>query len=273
MPRETQLDTHEIDKLLADEDFIDDFDFSQSDENSRKETEGEQSEGKSAAADDEEELNSDPTAARKISAPASETMVSGVTEELEQDVFELDFFSPGISAASSRTLKLVAAGLVLLWFVQLGAVAWLLHRPLRMPAVRQPLVAMELPVEKPPDLPVADSVAVKENKPEVAAKPILCPVAVYLPIYSLSGLKIFSVDLQIVQHPGAVVLSQAETEQLAVGLRSALEKIVGRKLYEEQSDLKERLTVAARKFVIAFLRERRRNLERFEVRLVGSILE
>jgi hypothetical protein len=277
MTRETQLDTHDIDKLLEDEDFIDDFDFSQSAEEPIEKVSGEREEPKkkSAKVADQgldEDLLFDPIVDRDIAAPASEKMVSEVVEELDQDAFDLDFFSPGEAKEGSRGIKITAGLLVLFWFVQLGVVVWLLRKPPQIPAVRQKLVAIEMPTAKSSPLPVAET-KMPPASPAVALEPTLCAFSIYLPIYSLTGLKVYSADLQIIQLPGAACLSDAEQERLRNGLRGFLQGIIGEKLFEEQTGLKERLEAGLNTYTKQYLQSLGRNLKKFKIRLVSSLLE
>jgi len=191
--------------------------------------------------------------------------------EPDHDELELDFTSPGKSGRG--WLKLAIAGAVVLWLAQALVVIFLLRQPQKFPGIIQKLAAeqrFEPQPQTPPQTPLAASA---ENAVEKKAEPEMFTLSVYLPVYSLKGLKVFSANLEIVQFPGTDYLSEKEQKSLQEGLRELLRQAVDKHLYEEQSNLKDRLAAMIIPYIQDYFRKRGVDLKRVRIQLLNCFLK
>ncbi len=250
MSRETQLDTHEIDKLLDDEDFIDDFDFSddQDDQFAGVEDGSAESLGDDpapAAADtdldafvlDDEPGESGTLENRPASADTDEPVV-----DLNLNLDNIELGHDRVVKPGSRLLQVIVGLVVLLWLVQLGGVIYLLRRPVVVRDQVRPL-AVETTVQ-----PVAEKTDSEGETPppesvnsESPVEPDIYVFTSYVKLYSLDGLKVFSVEIELVQYQKKGRLTDAEKVVLKESLRQALAESVAGHMREEVVDLSAQL--------------------------------
>ena len=273
MARETQLDTHEIDKLLADEDFIDDFSFAPDDDKPEGgdllEIEIEEDDEAPAGDQLPDPESAVPTAGETAVGTAGETEADPFPE-LDHDALELDFSSPEKSGRG--WLKLAIAGAVVLWLAQALTVTFLLRQPRKIPGIVQKLAAVQR-LGPEPEAPPAAPVAASGESAAEKIKPEMFILSVYLPIYSLKGLKVFSANLEVVQFPGIEYLGEKEQKKLQEGLRELLRRAVDKQLYEEQSNVKDRLAAMIIPYVQDFFRKRGVDLKRVRIKLLNCFLK
>ncbi len=241
MPRETQLDTHEIDKLLDDDDFIDDFDFSEDLDEQFAGAEDDLEEA--AVADDAAPAaDADSGVEDELNAGAGSRKVGELVDELDLDFGDLEDFKLGgarTATRGSRILKLVVALLVLLWLVQLAGVIYLFRRPVIIRDRIQPLAA-EISVK--PAVSTPEPAAPASVKAASFDEPDIYVFTNYVKLYSLDGLKVFSVEVEVVQYQKTRRLTDAEKVLLKESLRQALADAVADHMREEVVDLSAQLT-------------------------------
>ncbi|MEA3334055.1 MAG: hypothetical protein U9Q58_10745, partial [Pseudomonadota bacterium] len=202
MARETQLDTHDIDKLLDDDDFIDEFDFSgdSSDEfiDADSDLDG-ALDGELAGESDLDEfiIDESPAEGRPAGAGvvASEDELASVALEID----DLEFDSLGSGKTADRGLKIVIILAVIFWLAQLFGVLHLLRQPVIIRDEIRPLTT-EIDFSK-KSLVDSDAAALEEEVAVVAdySQPEIFNFTIYLPLYSLDGLQVFSAEVEVVQ--------------------------------------------------------------------------
>ncbi len=278
MARETQLDTHEIDKLLDDDDFIDDFDFSEdlSDQlvDADSNLDGELAEESDSLDDDFEfELDEpeieglaveDEPVAGGAGVVASEDELDCVALEIDG----LDFGSHKVAKVSSRGLKIVIGVAVVVWLVQFFLVIYLLKQPLTIRDEIRPL-AVEIDLSQKLQ-PVSESVTGAVDELVVAADPAEPDIFlfnIYLPLYSLEGLKVFSAEIEVVQFQESGRLVGDGQKKLQESLRLLLQEEIGERLREEIVDVKSHLTSLIAPHIEAFFNERQVDLSKVKIRI------
>ena len=275
MDRETQLDIHEIDKLLDDDDFIDDFDFSEDDSDQFVDAEG-VDEGESEL---EIEFDLDGSAIEETSVGGesdgagvvgAQDVIASVALELD----DLEFDSPGIGKASARGLKIVIGLVVILWLAQLFGVLYILKQPVIIRDEIRPLTAaidLSLPSQS-----SSETAADLSEDMVVAANPFEPDIflfTIYLPLYSLDGLKVFSAEIEIVQFQKSGRLAAAGQKKLQESLRFLLQEAIGERLREEIVDVRGYLTAMIAPHIEVFFSDRRVDLEKVKISIINSSVQ
>ncbi len=249
MSRETQLDTHEIDKLLDDEDFIDDFDFSddQDDQFAGIEDSPEESsdDGLAPVAADTDldvfVLDDEPGKSETLENRPASVASDGPVVELDLNLDNIELGSARGSKPGSRLLQWVVSLLVLLWLIQLGGVIYLFRRPVVVRDQIRPL-AEETTVQTVSEKPGSEGEVVpKSVSSESPDEPDIYVFTSYVKLYSLDGLKVFSVEIELVQYQKRGRLTDAEKVVLKESLRQALADSVAGHMREEVVDLSAQL--------------------------------
>jgi len=136
MDRETQLDTHDIDKLLDEDDFIDDFDFSEDSSDQFVDVDSDldgESNADLAGESGFDEFTIDESLVEGSSAEAGVAAVA----------LELDDLECATSESGKRALqgfKIVIILAVIFWLVQLFGVLYLLKQPVIIPGTLRPML-------------------------------------------------------------------------------------------------------------------------------------
>ncbi|MBN2810111.1 MAG: hypothetical protein JXR80_11515 [Deltaproteobacteria bacterium] len=274
MARETQLDTHEIDKLLADDDFIDDFDFSEDLSDQFVDAEGHR--------DGDVEEDSDDIFGSEVDESAADdflfegdVLAGGPGVVASEDIMAsvaLDFDSLDLSGHDdpgryvARSLK-AAIGLALVfWLAQVFGVVYLLRQPVVISAAMQPLAAETDLLHVSPNLPATPVV----SKSEVVAdpdQPEIFLFTIYLPLYSLEGLKVFSAEVEVVQFQETGRVLGDEQKKLQDGLRISLRDAIGQRLREEIVDVNAYLSALIIPYIEKFFSDREVDLSRVTIRI------
>lgn len=271
MARETQLDTHDIDKLLDDEDFIDDFDFSEnlSDEfvDAGDNLDGELGEALAGESDlDEFILEESP-----IEGSSDGVSVVASREELATVALEIDGFEfAGLGSGKPvvRGLKVVIGMAVILWLMQFFGVLFLLKQPVIIRDKTQPLAAEIVLAQgsqaiSDTDIVSADEVAVVAN----SSQPESFIFTLYLPLYSLDGLQVFSAEVEVVQFQESGRLIGAGQKNLQESLRLSLQESISERLREEIVDVKSHLTSKIAPHIENYFSERQIDMNDVKIRI------
>ena len=277
MAHETKLDIHEIDKLLADDDFIDDFDFSEDDSEQFVDAEG-LDEGES-----EIEIEFDLDGPATEETATEETSVAEVSDgvgvvgaqdviasvDLELDSFEFGSLVTGMDSA--RVLKIAIGLVTILWLVQLFGVLYILNQPVIIRDEIRPLTAatdLSPPSQPSPEVAanLSEDMAVAVNSLE----PDIFLVTFYLPLYSLDGLKVFSAEIEVIQFQENGRLVVAGQKKLQESLRLLLQDAIGERLREEIVDVNSYLTAMITPHIENFFSHRQVNLEKIKISIINS---
>ena len=277
MAQETKLDTHEIDKLLADDDFIDEFDFSEDQTDQFVDSEGHldgESEDDFEFELDEPELDEseseelqveDDSGVGGAGVVASEDVLASVA----LDIDDLDFFaSQTVGKAASLILKIAIGVAAVLWLAQLFGVIYLLKQPITIRDEIQPLAA-ETDLSRPPQLisettaDLVDEMAVATNP----AEPDILLFNIYLPLYSLEGLKVFSAEIEVVQFQESGRVVGDGQKKLQESLRLLLQEAIGERLREEIVDVKAHLSSLITPHIEKFFSDRQVDLSKVKIRI------
>ncbi|HDS17256.1 MAG TPA: hypothetical protein ENN66_11750 [Proteobacteria bacterium] len=260
MDRETQIDTYDIDKLLADDDFIDDFDFAADS--------GEQFVGEDDSSWAEEELPETAAAPaakagletegyRQSSTPPAGTGVLGSVDVMAEiadgfDAVKLEGLAI-LSEGRSPWLKGSIAVLVLVWLAQFFVVLSLLGKPVVIRDAIRPLAAQSGP-SQPPSLTAESPGAEAGTAAAVADGPDLITINFYLPMYSLDGLKVFNAEVEIARFAGEKPFPGTAATELQGFLRQLLQDKIGRRLWEQipqaQIFLEEEIKLGSEAFLV-----------------------
>lgn len=275
MAHETQLDIHEIDKLLADDDFIDDFDFSEDDSDQFVDAEG-FDEGESeieiefdhdGPAIEEASVEGDSDGAGVVGA---QDVIANVALEFD----DLEFDSHGTGKDSTRVLKIVVGLVAILWLAQLFGVLYILKQPVIIRDEIRPLTAaidLSLPPqsgsETAADLSEDMVVAVNSLEPDIFL------FTLYLPLYSLDGLKVFSTEIEIVQFQKSGRLAAVGQKKLQESLRFLLQEAIGERLREEIVDVRGYLTAMVTPHIENFFSDRQIDLEKVKIIIINSSVQ
>jgi hypothetical protein len=270
MERETQLDTHDIDKLLDDDDFIDDFDFSGdlSDEfvDAESNLDGELGEDLAGESDlDEFAIDESPAEGRSAGAGVVASGEELASVALEIDDLEFDTLGGGKTAA--RGLKIVISLAVFFWLAQLFGVLYLLKQPVIIRDEIRPLMA-EIDLSKVPR--AASDASILEEEVAVAAdysQPEIFIFTIYLPLYSLDGLQVFSAEVEVVQFQESGRLIGAGQKRLQESLRLFLQESISQRLREEIVDVRGFLSSMITPHIENYFNERRIDLKDVKIRI------
>ncbi len=249
MAQETQLDTHEIDKLLADDDFIDDFDFSEdlSDqfvdaEEALDEEPEEDSESHKQSDLDESAIEE--SLVEEVVDGAGVVASSDVIASVAREFDSLEFASFGVGKTTASGLKIAVGLAAIRWLTQLFGVLFLLKEPVIIRDEIRPLTA-ETDFSRPPQPSAETASTISAEEMAVAtnpAEPDIFLFTLYLPLYSLDGLQVFSAEIEVVQFQESGRLVVAGQKKMQEGLRLLLQEAIGERLREEIVDVKGHLT-------------------------------
>ncbi|MEA1921136.1 MAG: hypothetical protein U9N63_00610 [Pseudomonadota bacterium] len=274
MERETQLDTHDIDKLLDDDDFIDDFDFSgdssdefvDADSDLDSDLDGELDDELAGESDlDEFAIDEPPAEGRSAGAGvvASGEELASVALEID----DLEFDSSGGGKTAARGLKIVISLAVIFWLAQLFGVLYLLKQPVIIRDEIRPLTA-EIDLSKVP-LAASDASALEEEVAVAAdySQPEIFNFTIYLPLYSLDGLQVFSAEVEVVQFQESGRLIGAGQKRLQESLRLFLQESIGERLREEMVDVRGHLSSMITPHIENYFNDRRIDLKDVKIRI------
>ena len=264
MDRETQLDTHDIDKLLDEDDFIDDFDFSEDSSDQFVDVDSDldgESNADLAGESGFDEFTIDESLVEGSSAEAGVAAVA----------LELDDLECATSESGKRALqgfKIVIILAVIFWLVQLFGVLYLLKQPVIIRDEIRPLAAeINLSRDSPANVDAADSsvgevaVAADYSQPEIFI------FTIYLPLYSLNGLQVFSAEVEVVQFQESGRLIGAGQKKLQDDLRFFMQETIRGRLREEIVDVKGYLTALITPFIENYFNERQIDLNDVKIRI------
>ena len=267
MAQETQLDTHEIDKLLADDDFIDDFDFSEdlSDqfvdaEEALDEEPEEDSESHKQSDLDESAIEE--SLVEEVAGGAGVVASSDVIANVAREFDSLEFASFGVGKTTASGLKIAVGLAAILWLTQLFGVLFLLKEPVIIRDEIRPLTA-ETDFSRPPQPSAETASTISAEEMAVAtnpAEPDIFLFTLYLPLYSLDGLQVFSAEIEVVQFQESGRLVVAGQKKMQEGLRLLLQEAIGERLREEIVDVKGHLTSMIIPYLENFFSERQVDL-------------
>ena len=267
MAQETQLDTHEIDKLLADDDFIDDFDFSEdlSDqfvdaEEALDEEPEEDSESHKQSDLDESAIEE--SLVEEVVDGAGVVASSDVIASVAREFDSLEFASFGVGKTAASGLKIAVGLAAILWLAQLFGVLFLLKEPVIIRDEIRPLTA-ETDFSRPPQPSAETASTISAEEMAVAinpAEPDIFLFTLYLPLYSLDGLQVFSAEIEVVQFQESGRLVVAGQKKMQEGLRFLLQEAIGERLREEIVDVKGHLTSMIIPYLENFFSERQVDL-------------
>jgi len=281
MARETQLDTHEIDKLLDDDDFIDDFDFSDDQDDQFAGVEGSSAESLDndlapSAADtdldefvfDDEPGESETIEKRQASAGPDEPVV-----DLDLNLNNIELGNDRAVKPGTRLLQVIVGLVVLLWLMQLGGVIYLLRRPVVVRDQIRPLAEETTvhPVSEKTDS--EDEVSPVSVNSEAAEEPDIFVFTSYVKLYSLDGLKVFSVEIELVQYQKKGRLTDVEKVMLKESLRQAFAGSVSGHMREEVVDLSSQLMAIIVPHIEHFFVARGVDLENIKIRVHNPYIQ
>ena len=271
MSRETQLDTHEIDKLLADDDFIDDFDFDE-DESLDFVDEGLGTHDDSALG-----LEDDPVVEApddfSLAATAPTPEVSGlvaseeIMAEVAHDLDDLEL-SNWFSRRSRKSHFTIFAALALLLLVsQVLLMIYLWQRPVlirdQARALSPEVDLRQKPAPQPLVSPVSEEALPLPDQPQVILYKF------YTPIYSLNGLKIINSEIEVVQFPPGAHLNEVEQKNLEIILGRRLRTLTETLMKEEIKDIQNLFGPKIIGLIQDFFNQRGRPEGKLEIRIIG----
>ncbi|RLB71969.1 MAG: hypothetical protein DRH03_05255 [Deltaproteobacteria bacterium] len=279
MSRETQLDTHEIDKLLDDDDFIDDFDFSDDQDDQFAGIEDSSAESLDddlapAAADTDLDtfiIDDEPGKSETLETGRGSVVTNELAEALDLnfDNFEIDYGRFGKSRG--KLLPVVVGLVVLLWLAQLGGVIYLLRQPVVVRDQNQPL-AVETTVQPMAEKSDSEDVTAPESvDSESPEEPDIYVFTSYVKLYSLDGLKVFSVEIELVQYQKRGRLTDAEKVVLKESLRQVFAESVAGHMREEVVDLSAQLMAIIVPHIEHFFSARGVDPEKIKIRVHNPI--
>ncbi|MBW1644928.1 MAG: hypothetical protein JRJ56_01190 [Deltaproteobacteria bacterium] len=216
MGRETELDDLELEKLLEDDDFLEDFDVDE-------------------LAEDLLVDDSPPAAGETVDPEAvpAAAAASAPTAPAEPAA------AKPAAAPSSRPRRRLLLPLLLALLVMLllaPQVYFAARLVQRRPVIRSQVLPVTPPVmTSPASLPAAEDA----DLPAKAAAPALEDITTFsffYPLYSLEGLQVLGVDIRLIfsPPPGSVfTLSREQVAQLQAEIIAALDDFIGGRLLEE----------------------------------------
>ncbi len=278
MSRETQLDTHEIDKLLDDDDFIDDFDFGD-DLDDQFAGAGDASaeslaDDLAAPADDvdidefileDDFAGNDTVAAEPGAAEPDEPVV-----ELDLELGDLELGRDRKLKRGGRVLQIVVGLVVLFWLIQLAGVIYLVRRPI---IVRDQIRPLSVETVVKPAASTSEPAVRAPVQSESYDEPDIYVFTSYVKLYSLDGLKVFSVEIEVVQYQKSGRLTDAEKVMLKESLRQALAGSVAGHMREEVVDLSAQLMAIIVPHIEKFFVERGVDPEKIKIRVHNPYIE
>ncbi len=281
MSRETQLDTHEIDKLLDDDDFIDDFDFSDDQDDQFAGIEDSSAESLDddlapAAADTDLDtfiIDDEPGKSETLETGRGSVVTNELAEALDLnfDNFEIDYGRFGKSRG--KLLPVVVGLAVLLWLAQLGGVIYLLRQPVVVRDQNQPL-AVETTVQPMAEKSDSEDVTAPESvDSESPEEPDIYVFTSYVKLYSLDGLKVFSVEIELVQYQKRGRLTDAEKVVLKESLRQVFAESVAGHMREEVVDLSAQLMAIIVPHIEHFFSARGVDPEKIKIRVHNPYIQ
>jgi len=281
MSRETQLDTHEIDKLLDDDDFIDDFDFSDDQDDQFAGIEDSSAESLDddlapAAADTDLDtfiIDDEPGKSETLETGRGSVVTNELAEALDLnfDNFEIDYGRFGKSRG--KLLQVVVGLVVLLWLAQLGGVIYLLRQPVVVRDQNQPL-AVETTVQPMAEKSDSEDVTAPESvDSESPEEPDIYVFTSYVKLYSLDGLKVFSVEIELVQYQKRGRLTDAEKVVLKESLRQVFAESVAGHMREEVVDLSAQLMAIIVPHIEHFFSARGVDPEKIKIRVHNPYIQ
>ncbi len=281
MSRETQLDTHEIDKLLDDDDFIDDFDFSDDQDDQFAGIEDSSAESLDddlapAAADTDLDtfiIDDEPGKSETLETGRGSVVTNELAEALDLnfDNFEIDYGRFGKSRG--KLLPVVVGLVVLLWLAQLGGVIYLLRQPVVVRDQNQPL-AVETTVQPMAEKSDSEDVTAPESvDSESPEEPDIYVFTSYVKLYSLDGLKVFSVEIELVQYQKRGRLTDAEKVVLKESLRQVFAESVAGHMREEVVDLSAQLMAIIVPHIEHFFSARGVDPEKIKIRVHNPYIQ
>ncbi len=200
----------------------------------------------------------------EIDAPVVAVSDEPVTQ-LDLDLGDIELGRRPGAKSAGRVLKVVISLVVLLWLVQLFGVIYLLRRPVVIRDTNQ-VLAQETSV-----LPVAEAIVsgpdstTETGVVESPDEPDIFIFTPYIQLYSLDGLKVFSVEIEVAQHQKSGRLTDAEKLRLQESLRLALEVSVSGRLREEVVDFDSWLAAMIVPHIEKYFSEREVDLEMIKV--------
>ncbi|MBN2705777.1 MAG: hypothetical protein JXR89_04975 [Deltaproteobacteria bacterium] len=266
MDRETQIDTYDIDKLLADDDFIDDFDFAADteaqfvggdDSSPAAEEIPEKAAAPATKAGGEAEAGFETEDKLQSSTRPAGAGVLGSVDVMAEiaddfDAVELEGLTV-LSEGRSAWLKGCIAILVLIWLAQFFVVLSLLGKPAVIRDTIRPLAALSEfspPVSSPAESPEPEAGA----PAAVADGPEVLSFNLYLPMYSLDGLKVFNAEVEITRFADENLFSGTTAAELQGFLRLLLQGKIGRRMWEQipqaQNFLEEEIKLGCEAFLV-----------------------
>jgi hypothetical protein len=161
--------------------------------------------------------------------------------DLDLDLDNIELGHDRVVKPGSRLLPVVVGLVVLLWLVQLGGVIYLLRRPVVVRDQVRPL-AVETTVQPVSEKPEPEGeVSPKSVDSESPEEPDIYVFTSYVKLYSLDGLKVFSVEIELVQYQKKGRLTDIEKVMLKESLRQAFAESVAGHMREEVVDLSAQL--------------------------------
>ena len=264
MDRETQLDTHDIDKLLDEDDFIDDFDFSEDSSDQFVDVDSDLDGELDDDLADESGFDEFTIEESPLEGSSAEAGVAAV--ELELDDLECDTAESGKRALQG--FKIIICLAVILWLVQLFGVLYLLKRPVIIRDEIRPLAAeIDLSRESLANADVAGSSAEEVAVAADYSQPEIFIFTIYLPLYSLNGLQVFSAEVEVVQFQESGRLIGAGQKKLQDDLRFFMQKTINGRLREEIIDVKGYLSAMITPFIENYFNERQIDIDDVKIRI------
>ncbi|MCK5680234.1 hypothetical protein KAI46_05415, partial [bacterium] len=166
---------------------------------------------------------------------------------------------------AGRVVKVAIGTVVLLWLVQLSGVVYLLQRPVVIRDTIQ-VLAPETTVFSASEaiVSVSDSAA-ESGILKVPDEPDIFIFTPYIQLYSLDGLKVFSVEIEVTQSQKSGRLTDAEKVRLKESLRLVLANSVSGRLREEVVDFDSWLAAMIVPHIENYFTEREVDLEMIKV--------
>lgn len=279
MSRETQLDTHEIDKLLDDDDFIDDFDFGDDQDDQFAGVEDGSAgslEDDLAAADTDLDafvLDDDLGESETLESSQGSTGSGEPVVDLDLNLGNIELGNDRVGKPGGRLLQMIVGLVVLLWLAQLGGVIYLLRRPVVVRDQIRPL-AVETTVKPASEKTDPEGEPTPESaNSESSAEPDIYVFTSYVKLYSLDGLKVFSVEIELVQYQKKGRLTDVDKIMLKESLRQVFADSVAGQMREEVVDIKARLMEMIVPQIEQFFNDRDVDPEKIKIRVNNPFIQ
>lgn len=226
MSQETEIDDLDLDKLLDDEDFLEDFDLEEPVADSGLQAEEDMSSG----------------------AVVSST-VEAETSPADSATVEVAESSANLSLLGKILFPVLVCLAVLLLVLQIYA-AWKIFFP--KPHIISMTKKIAIAEVNTPDLAENDTKISEEETPQAD----IITFNFHYPLYSVAGLKIFGVDVQLTfpsENPS--VLTAEQIEQLKKTMHDSLDKAVHGRMLEELGKYDDLFTDSLRRAVASTLKQ------------------